>query len=146
MTEAVPGGLNNAYPPTANYGKAKPWQAADLTSLPTYIVADPDPYLAPPSPVLVVDIHLKYTPILGLFLSGGVDFYGTGFFPVRSVKTANLTTSGSSTTVSANSLSQEFTTIYNDATDENNAVIEGAPSGSSCVNNSPYLTPAADST
>jgi hypothetical protein len=142
--ETVPGGLNNEYPPTIT--QAPTWHAVDLTSLPTFLVADPDPYLAPPSPVLVVDIHLKYTPILGLFLNNGIDFYGTGFFPVRSVKTAILTTSGTTTTVSANSLSAEFTTIYNDATDESNGTLLGAPNGTYCINNSPYLTPAANST
>jgi Flp pilus assembly protein TadG len=128
----VPGGLNNKV--TSETGGAGAWQPTDLTSLPTLAVAEPDPYLAAPSPVIVVDVHLKYTSVLGLFLKAGADFYGSGFFPVRSVQASYVNGGGSTTALT---LSQQFTTIANDAT------LTAAPAGSYCVNTSGNLNPSA---
>jgi Flp pilus assembly protein TadG len=131
----LPGGLNNEQPPSL---KAAPsWADSDLASLPTFAVANPDPNLAPPSPVLVVDIHVKYLPVFGLFFKKGIDFYATGFYPVRSVQVSTSSTNGAGvTTISPETLSQQFTTIQQ-------STLSSAPAGSYCVNTSVYLSPAA---
>jgi Flp pilus assembly protein TadG len=137
---SLPGGLNSLAPQSTDTAASTvaTWAASDLTSLPTWFVADPDPILAAPSPILVVDVHLKYTSVLGLFIHSGVDFYATGFFPVRSVEAA---TAGASGTTALN-LSQQFTTIIEDSSNES---LTGAPTSSYCVNTSNYLNPAAES-
>jgi len=141
--KVLPGGLNNASPPS---GTVSPkWSASDLTSLPTFAVANPDPNVAAPSPVLVVDIHLRYKPIFGLFIPApGIDFYATGFWPVRSVQSATINPTSGLTT--AQNLSQQFTTIVDDASDASAGTLAGAPGGTYCINNSPYLNPGATST
>jgi hypothetical protein len=50
----------------------------DLTSLPTQNITNPDP-------ILVVDVHYRYTPAFFEFVTGPVDFWASGFWPVRSV-------------------------------------------------------------
>jgi Flp pilus assembly protein TadG len=51
----------------------------DLTSLPTANVTNPDP-------ILVADVHYRYTPLFfGYFVTGPVDFWACGLWPVRSV-------------------------------------------------------------
>jgi Flp pilus assembly protein TadG len=51
----------------------------DLTSLPTANVTTPDP-------ILVADVHYQYTPLfLGYFMTGPVNFWASGLWPVRSV-------------------------------------------------------------
>jgi len=137
---SLPGGLNSEAPQSTNTAASTvaTWTASDLTSLPTWYVANPDPIWAPPSPILVVDVHLKYTSVLGLFIHAGVDFYGTGFFPVRSVEAATASASGST----ALSLSQQFTTIIEDSSDES---LTGAATSSYCINTSNYLSTPAES-
>jgi Flp pilus assembly protein TadG len=137
---SLPGGLNSEAPQSTNTAASTvaTWAASDLTSLPTWFVANPDPIWAPPSPILVVDVHLKYTSVLGLFIHAGVDFYGTGFFPVRSVEAATASASGST----ALSLSQQFTTIIEDSSDES---LTGAATSSYCINTSTYLSTPAES-
>ncbi len=153
-TPTVVGGLNNEAASSAGISAATvpTWKASDLTSLPTFSVATPDPNWVGPSPILVVDVHLKYQPVFGLFIPGGVDFYGTGLFPVRSVQTSKITTNGNNTTTTAQSLAQQYTTILNDlATDGattaqvNAGIIPNATAGSYCINISPNLNPAAQS-
>ncbi len=135
------GGLNSEAPPSTNTASATAptWAASDLTSLPSFFVANPDPLLAAPSPILVVDVRLTYIPVFGLFLKNGLTFYGTGFFPVRSVEAATA----SSTTTTALTLSQQFTSIIDDATDGANGVIPGPPTASYCLNTGHGLTPYA---
>lgn len=135
------GGLNSEAPPSTNTAAATvpTWAASDLTSLPSYFVANPDPILAAPSPILVVDVHLKYTPIFGLFLKNGMNFYGTGFFPVRSVEAATA----SATVTTPLTLSQQFTSIIDDATDGANGVIPGPPTSTYCINTGHGLNPYA---
>jgi Flp pilus assembly protein TadG len=144
---ALPGGLNNEAAQTSTLTKSKTvvfWTPSDLASLPTYSVAQNDPNWAPPSPILVVDVHLKYLPIFGLFLRSGIDFYGTGLFPVRSVQASEVNqTTGA---VTALTLSEQFTTLQDDATDAANGVIPNATSGTYCINTSAYLNPSATST
>jgi hypothetical protein len=137
---SLPGGLNSEAPQSTNTAPATAptWSDGDLTSLPSFFVANPDPIWAAPSPILVVDVHLKYTSVLGLFLHAGLDFYGTGFFPVRSVEAAT-TDSGGTTALS---LPQQFTTIVEDSTNES---LIGAPASTYCVNSSLYLHPPAES-
>jgi Flp pilus assembly protein TadG len=138
-TAKLPGALNNNYPPTTSL--APVWAVSDLTSLPTAVVANPDPFLAAPSPILVVDVHLHYTPIFGLFInSSGLDFNGTGFYPVRSVQSATTQTTGTVTTTVALTLSQQFTTLYDSATP-----IPGAAAGTYCINTSSLLPAPAQS-
>jgi Flp pilus assembly protein TadG len=139
---AVVGGLNDEAPQSSGIKATTvpTWRDSDLTSLPTYQVADPDPNMAPPSPILVVDIHLQYQPIFGIVIKNGIDFYATGFWPVRSVKT-DTSTNG---VTSPLTLTEQFTTISTDtAADATAGVVAGAPSGTYCVNTSPYLYPAA---
>jgi len=152
---AVPGGLNNETPQSSGIkasATAASWSNQDLTALPTYAVAEPDPNWAPPSPILVVDVHLKYTPIFGLFLRNGIDFYGTGLYPVRSVQAAQSTTANGVTTTSALGLSQQYTTILNDSAtdgatsgDITAGIIPGVASSTYCINTSANLSPAAQS-
>ncbi len=54
------------------------WVESDLTSLPTANVANPDP-------ILVVDVHYQYLPLFYSFLTGPVNFWASGLWPVRSV-------------------------------------------------------------
>jgi len=152
---AVPGGLNNEAPQSSGIAAsttAVTWNNQDLTALPTYAVAAPDPNWAAPSPILVVDIHLKYTPIFGLFLRNGIDFYGTGFFAMRSVQAAQSVTANGTTTTSALGLSQQYTTILNDSTADGATTanitagtIPGAATSTYCINTSANLSPAAQS-
>jgi hypothetical protein len=154
-SSAVPGGLNNETPQSSGIKASKTavrWTNSDLTSLPTYSVAEPDQNWAAPSPILVVDVHMKYTPIFGLFLQNGIDFYGTGLYPVRSVQAAQSTTTNGTTTTTALSVSQQFTTILNDATtdgatpaDITDGTIPSATAGTYCINTSSNLSPAAQS-
>jgi Flp pilus assembly protein TadG len=50
--------------------------ASDLTSLRTAGVGNPDP-------ILVVDVHYQYTPMFFDFLTGPIDFWASGYWPVR---------------------------------------------------------------
>ena len=50
----------------------------DLTSLPTANVASPDP-------LLVVDVHYRFTPLFLNFVTGPIDFWASGYWAVRSV-------------------------------------------------------------
>ena len=52
--------------------------ASDLTSLRTLNVVNPDP-------ILVVDVHYQYTPVFLNFLTGPIDFWASGYWPVRSI-------------------------------------------------------------
>ena len=52
--------------------------ASELRSLPTTNVTDPDP-------ILVVDVFYKFTPLFFDFITGPVDFWASGYWPVRSV-------------------------------------------------------------
>jgi Flp pilus assembly protein TadG len=49
-----------------------------LTSLRTASVTNPDP-------ILVVDVHYRYTPMFLNFVTGPIDFWSSGYWPVRSV-------------------------------------------------------------
>ena len=57
--------------------------ASDLTSLRTANVNNPDP-------ILVVDVHYQYTPLFFKFVTGAVDFWASGYWPVRSVSPSVL--------------------------------------------------------
>jgi Flp pilus assembly protein TadG len=62
--------------------------SSDLTNLRTYSLTTPAPSNpAPPSPILVVDVHLDYQPVIGLFLKSGLNLWVSAYWPVRSVKT-----------------------------------------------------------
>ncbi len=50
----------------------------NLTILRTLLISQP-------APILVADVHYRYTPRFFSFLTGPVDFYETGYWPVRSV-------------------------------------------------------------
>jgi hypothetical protein len=52
--------------------------SGDLTSLRTANVTNPDP-------ILVVDVHYRYTPFFFTFVTGPLDFWASGYWPVRSV-------------------------------------------------------------
>ncbi|MDD2877095.1 MAG: pilus assembly protein [Acidiphilium sp.] len=43
-----------------------------------------------PDPILVVDVHVQYRPLLLAFTKTPIDFWATGYWPVRSVKAATV--------------------------------------------------------
>lgn len=97
-------------PPEPIYGAlnqslATAGASSDLTNLRTLSLTQPDPSIAPPSPILVVDVHLQYMPIFGLVIHTPLNFWVTSAWPVRSVKTSTST---------IYPLYQEFTTINPD--------------------------------
>lgn len=49
----------------------------DLTSVRTKGVTNPDP-------MLIVDTHYQYTPLFFRFVTGPVDFWSSGYWPIRS--------------------------------------------------------------
>lgn len=102
----------------------------DLTSLPTLKVTWPDPALAPPDPILVVDVHLRYQPLLLRFTRTPIDFWATGYWPVRSVKASTVGTDGSAVPLRSD---QQYTTLTG---------LSGAPPGSYCVNGNYPLIPS----
>lgn len=57
----------------------------NFNKLPTANVVNPDP-------ILVVDVHYQFTPIFFNFITGPVDFWATGLWPVRSVAPGSLAT------------------------------------------------------
>jgi Flp pilus assembly protein TadG len=57
--------------------------SSSLTSLRTASVTNPDP-------ILVVDVHYRYTPMFLNFITGPIDFWSSGYWPVRSVATGTL--------------------------------------------------------
>ncbi len=86
--------------------------ASDLTNLKTLNLSDinsisgaPGAIVAAPSPILVVDVHLQYKPLLGLVISAPLDFWVTAYWPVRSVQTV---VTGTTTPLT---LYKQFTTI-----------------------------------
>jgi Flp pilus assembly protein TadG len=98
--------------------------ASDLTSLRTLNLTDGGPTTAPPSPIMVVDVHLQYTPALGLIINHAIDFWVSGEWPVRSVQT---TVTGTTTPLT---LYQQFTTI------SASTVYPVEPYTNYCLNNS----------
>ncbi len=56
-----------------------PIQAApgDLTSIRTKSITAPDP-------MLIVDTHYRYTPMFFNFVTGPIDFWSSGYWPIRS--------------------------------------------------------------
>jgi len=78
-----PGNANTFLAVTRPCGQAKQTTptagvSGDLTSLRTASVVNPDP-------ILVVDVHYRYTPLFFTFITGPVDFWASGYWPVRSV-------------------------------------------------------------
>ncbi|MGI4976015.1 MAG: TadE/TadG family type IV pilus assembly protein [Janthinobacterium lividum] len=51
--------------------------AGDLTSVRTLGVTNPDP-------MLIVDTHYRYTPMFFRFVTGPIDFWSSGYWPIRS--------------------------------------------------------------
>lgn len=49
----------------------------DLTSVRTLNVTNPDP-------MLIVDTHYRYTPLFFRFVTGPIDFWSSGYWPIRS--------------------------------------------------------------
>ncbi len=49
----------------------------DLTSVRTLNLTNPDP-------MLVVDTHYQYTPLFFRFITGPIDFWSSGYWPIRS--------------------------------------------------------------
>jgi Flp pilus assembly protein TadG len=138
--QQVPGALTASVPQVIGVA-ANSAVAGDLTALPVYLLSQINAFLAPPSPVIVVDIHLKYHPVFGLFIkSTGIDFYASGFFPVRSVRSAVISAAGVTTT---QTLSQQFTTLYDTATNGVPDALTGVDPTTYCINSSLYLNPPA---
>ena len=55
--------------------------AGNLTLLPTLGIANP-------GPVLVADVHYRFSPTFFAFVTGPIDFWASSFWPVRSVASA----------------------------------------------------------
>lgn len=68
----------------------------NFSQLPTASIVSPDP-------ILVVDVHYKFTPIFFNFITGSIDFWASGLWPVRSVAPGS-------------SLTQRYTTLTIDNT------------------------------
>ncbi len=49
----------------------------DLTSVRTLNLTNPDP-------MLIVDTHYRYTPLFFRFITGPIDFWSSGYWPIRS--------------------------------------------------------------
>jgi hypothetical protein len=58
--------------------------AGSLTTIGTAGVQNPDP-------ILVVDVHYRYTPMFTNFVTGPIDFWVTAYWPVRSAATGTAT-------------------------------------------------------
>lgn len=85
VSSKIYGSLNQTTPITGS--------ASDLTNLRTSNLTDVASTLAPPSPILLVDVNLTYTPPLGPFVtktvsfaSTSVNFWVNAYWPVRSVQ------------------------------------------------------------
>ncbi|MDR3429235.1 pilus assembly protein [Silvimonas sp.] len=107
---AWPGSLNQTLPSQG--------VSSDLTSLRTLLLGQTSSSstTAPPSPIIVVDVHLKYKPVFGFF-PFSFDFWVNGYWPVRSVKTTVGTTVPlyqQFTTISSQSLSNSNSPNYTD--------------------------------
>lgn len=75
-------GLNTFQPlvrPCMQLNQTSPTGGAqgDLTSVRTLGVTNPDP-------MLIVDTHYRYTPLFFRFVTGPVDFWSSGYWPIRS--------------------------------------------------------------
>jgi Flp pilus assembly protein TadG len=73
-------GFQNVVRPCGTLNQTAPTAGTpgDLTSLRTADVTNPDP-------ILVVDVHYRYTPFFFTFVTGPLDFWASGYWPVRSV-------------------------------------------------------------
>jgi len=98
---ALIGSLNQTLP---NAGSS-----SDLTNLRSLNLTDIPPSttnpVAGPSPIIVVDVHLQYQPVIGFFVQTPLDFWVNAYWPVRSVQS---TVTGTTTALS---LYQQFTTL-----------------------------------
>lgn len=105
-TANVPGSLNQTGPTGG--------QSSDLSNLRTLLLGQIEngSLPVPPSPIIVVDVHLKFNPVIGLFFPGGMDFWVNGYWPVRSVKTTVGTTA---------QLYQQFTTMSAESINNSNS-------------------------
>ncbi len=139
---AIIGSLNQSF--------AKAGSGSDLTNLRTESLTTPAPSNpAPPSPILVVDVHLQYQPVIGMILHQGLNLWVSAYWPVRSVKaTINKTYP----------LYEEFTTLTpavpagvtatnltgytanNIETEAYNADVIVVPTDNYCVNTSLFNT------
>jgi Flp pilus assembly protein TadG len=101
QTPTLVGQLNQTLPNAGN--------SSDLTNLRTLNLTDIPPSttnpVAGPSPIIVVDVHLQYQPVIGFFVQTPIDFWVNAYWPVRSVQT---TVTGTTTALS---LYQQFTTL-----------------------------------
>lgn len=79
----VPASALNQVGPTAG-------AASDLTTLRTALITSPDTFAAAPDPILVVDVHYRYSPIFNVFMKTGIDFWANGYWPLRSVQPTQL--------------------------------------------------------
>lgn len=76
---------------------------SDLLNLRTKTLTSPDDASpAPPSPIIVVDVQLQYTPVIGLIIGKSFPIWVNGYWPVRSVQVS---------TGSAVPLTEEFATL-----------------------------------
>ncbi len=125
-TSTIPSPPNPPLIGSLNQSLPNDGSSSDMTNLRTLNLTDSGPGDVPPAPIMVVDVHLAYQPVIGLFISTPIDFWVNGYWPVRSVKS---TVSGTPAT-----LNLDFTTI-NAA-----SLLTGGPGGgpanidSYCVN------------
>ncbi len=110
---AWPGSLNQTIPAQGS--------SSDLTNLRTLKLSQiySSTFPVPPSPIIVVDVHLRYKPVIGFFVQIPYDFWVNSYWPVRSVKTTVGTTTQlyqQFTTISKQSLTNSDPTTYANGT------------------------------
>jgi hypothetical protein len=112
------GSLNQTQPSAGASSDLTNLRTLNLTNVPfvTGVLS------APPSPILVVDVHLQYKPALGLVINAPLDFWVNAYWPLRSVQT---TVTGGTTPLT---LYQQFTTI------SSSSVYPGEPYTNYCLN------------
>jgi hypothetical protein len=122
---------------TLNQSASNAGSASDMTNIRTAGVTTPDPYVSPPSPILVVDVNVKYIPVFGTSF-GPINFWSTGFWPVRSVQATQDNAQGVPEPLTLN---EQFTTITASS-------LTSAPAAGYCVSANPgkILTPPGPTT
>ncbi len=110
--------------------------SSDMTNIRTANVTTPDPYVSPPSPILLVDVSLQYQPVFGVLQP--ITFWANGFWPVRSVQ---ATQNNANNVPVPLKLNQQFTTLTASS-------LALAPSASFCISANPgnILTPPGPTT
>jgi Flp pilus assembly protein TadG len=103
-----------------NQGTPTGTAVGNLAYLRTFNISRPDPTNAPPDPIIVVDIHFQYMPLLRVFVKNPIDFWADGYWPLRSVQaTSYNAVNGTFTKLQSD---QQFTGIASTGTKAGNGI------------------------